>query len=515
MTGICRLVKPGPVALFVAAHAIAAQAQTLPDEHRRGTGTLVITSNPPDARVILDGAETGLTTPATLTSVTSGEHTVELSIPDYLFSRRRVDLPPDSVVTLSFELITGFDTTHVKGRLRLGLLALPRPPVHSAYAIDGRPVAGLEVTLNEGLHHVEWDGGSRYGSLDTVVTIAGGQVTTFSFRPERRTGRLGVRPEPADAEVQIDGRFAGLGPIDQPLPTGTYLITLRRRRYRTKHMNVTVFPDSTTLLNPRLALIPDRDEDGFIDAVDMCPDTYGLYEGCSKPSHLRGLAITLQSIQQAMENDPFCVAATALGFQRRIPTNREFRSFLAYFNDGPAVFTNSTGLVAGNAAGITWRGFRFAFELGQWNTALNYRKNDTLSLNNAAYTLLFDSTGQMARPRILIPSTALETGFHLAMGAFSFSGLLGYRWEDIIVADLVNMATGDNERFVFDNDGWYTGILVDSDFDMGWPAIPSAYVRFDMQFGKAHITSWHSFQIGGQFKYRIPDAVPHGAKDDS
>lgn len=57
-----------------------------------GTASLVITSNPPGAEVILDGVSTGQHTPCTIRALTTGTHQLELRKANYRPEKKRLDL---------------------------------------------------------------------------------------------------------------------------------------------------------------------------------------------------------------------------------------------------------------------------------------------------------------------------------------------------------------------------------------------------------------------------------------
>ncbi len=63
-------------------------------------GRLVCTSDPPGARVLVDGAEIGRT-PATLPSLPAGEHLVRFDLPDGRSLEERVDVPVDGTARVS------------------------------------------------------------------------------------------------------------------------------------------------------------------------------------------------------------------------------------------------------------------------------------------------------------------------------------------------------------------------------------------------------------------------------
>ena len=69
-------------------------------------GAINITSTPSEAEIYLNGRKTDYKTPALLTKLRAGLNTIEVSLPDYLFAKRQVNIIPDSTISISFKLIS-------------------------------------------------------------------------------------------------------------------------------------------------------------------------------------------------------------------------------------------------------------------------------------------------------------------------------------------------------------------------------------------------------------------------
>ncbi len=67
-------------------------------------GSIVVTSAPDGARIVLDGAETGETTNATLTNVPVGTHTVRVSLDGYLDAEETVTVAAGATASVHFDL---------------------------------------------------------------------------------------------------------------------------------------------------------------------------------------------------------------------------------------------------------------------------------------------------------------------------------------------------------------------------------------------------------------------------
>ncbi|MFW6221056.1 MAG: PEGA domain-containing protein [Fibrobacterota bacterium] len=467
------------------------------------TGALYVQSEPADARIFIDGVNINRTTPSIIEGIEAGEHTVEVSVPEYLFSRKKVVVEADSMVSVSFQLISSMDTAYVEGTLRLGVLQLPDPPIDVPFVIDGREIEGNQVTLNEGKHRVEWYGGDRYSSLDTVVEVFLGKVTTFPFNPRRLTGELELIPNPPDARIHIGEELLGYGVQEKTLPTGEYSFTFDRKRYYSQTEQITIYPDDKRQVVVTLTEVPDRDGDGFLDSVDKCSDVYGLYGGCPTPPFFEALRLNAQRILRNMREDPLNLSINSLSFIYRKPTNTRFRHILSYFSDGKNYMNNHKGLSLANSYTVSMRGLIVSVDLGQWNSGLVYEKADTLHVKGESgnrYTILYDSLSG-ANPRVVLPSTSVSAGLHFITKWFNFGYLLGYRWEDITIYDLIDSQTGQNVSVRFDNDWWIKTCLVETEFSIGEWFSPTLYTTFTLPLGKSPRTGWHSFQTGLRFRF--------------
>ncbi len=482
-------------------------------------GSVNILSTPPNARVFLNGEETGFKTPAFLSRVKAGLNTIKVTLPDYLFATRQINIIPDTTITLSFKLISLSDTAHIIGNLQLGILNLPRPPIHSPYLVDNKQVYSEEITLNAGKHHVVWEGGNIYSSLDTVIEIFPGKLTTFSFSPVRLTGQLTVSPFPFDADVYINQRLNSTGKLHTSLATGTYSISVQRNGYTPHEQQVTIMPGRHVILEIDLIKIPDRDNDGFLDSCDHCPDVYGLYAGCPKQDRGEAIKRYARIVHDNLKKQPLTFSLNTIGLLLRNPTNESFREFISYFNDGPPFCNNKSGIIFANSYSVSSHGFHINLELGQWYSGLKYEKHwynpILITTEDNQYYIFYKDSATNLEPRIIIPSTSLSCGFNLTIRRFNCTYSLGYQWEDIIISDVISKAgfeqyliesdslqsdftpyTGPRTTIVFNNDFWFHKLRFEYDLAKGRRFIPSVYTSISLSFGSKPNTGWHTFQAG-------------------
>jgi hypothetical protein len=472
--------------------AISSQAQN-PDSAK---GAITISSTPANAEIIWNGTSTGLSTPATLTALDTGIHTLELALSDYLFFQKNIIILPDSTLTVSFTLISSIDTAYVLGNEQgVGMLILPAVPIARPYLVDSRRREPGIVALTHGKHWVFWDGGGLFTSLDTMIEIYGCGVTALSFTPRGLFGRICITATPPDAAIELDTQPVAHGEFSTDLPAGKHSVTIRRKGYFAQQAETVIIHAKTTTLRFALVEIPDKDGDGFLDSIDLCPDAYGLYGGCASPPFAGSLRITGRLIADNMRADPFAVSFTLIGYLNRSPHNQGFKEFLSYFNDGDSYLNNLNGIVALNTISVSWWGFDATLSLGQWNSGLEYRKHDTLRIETPQGRYLADTCGGR-RPTVFLRSTSASIGFHLSTAHLTFGYALGRQFEDILLSTIVEQSTAEKVEVCFDNDFWFHRLQVEYDFKATGAFSPAAYAAILTSAGKVKWSGWNGFECG-------------------
>ncbi len=401
------------------------------------TGSVFITTEPEKSEIVLNGEPTGKTTPATLRDIRSGVHTIEIYVPGYTFLKREFEVIPDTTINLSYKLFDKPDTAYIKGDIPFGVLKLPVSPLPSQhFKVNNREILSHEITLNKGRHRIKWDGKDYYRSLDTTVSVKPGRITFLEFYPQRLYGDILISTEPVDASIYLNKTKAAQGRLDTTLPTGEYHINIKRDGYDSYSKLERVRSDRRDTLRIKLKRSLDRDQDGFPDSIDKCPDIPGYYGGCPEVDIGEEMKMGAKRILENMKSDKFSLTLLCLGLMKKNPQNSDFRKFLSYFNNGDFAFNNLQGLELLNKYRFNWRGFHVEVEFGQWNSGLRYEKDETIPIRGSDIALYYDSIAGV-KPGVYIQNTAVSAGLHLSVSRFSASYSLGYRFEDIIVHDLV------------------------------------------------------------------------------
>ncbi|MBD3345972.1 MAG: PEGA domain-containing protein [Chitinivibrionales bacterium] len=466
-------------------------------------GSINLSSDPPKAKVFINGIDTKKQTPVTLTDLFAGNYIIELTLPHYTFARKRVVVVPDTTIYASFEFLSEDDTVYIAGDRQYGILILPLLPIDTPYSIDEQPVETTPVKLNPGIHHIRWQGGPYYSSLDTGITIESGKVSYFYFYPQRLHGTLHISSKHTDATITLNDSLIKKGDFRRNIPTGMYTIHVEKDGYTSFKRTVFLPPDSLLHIEADLKEISDRDKDGYPDTEDKCPDDYGLFDGCRRPRSITLAAEKIREVMDTLHNDNLNIGFNALSYIHKTASRKSIRHLLALYDDGNHIMDNYRGLTAGNNFFAYLGGVYISCEFGQWFSGLKYRRSDTASIGDSkqSYTVSFDSsTGKL--PNLYLTSTALSLGIHFGIKNVNVSYSIGYQWEDLIFTDVFDVTSNTlQDKLTLDNDWWFHRIHSAFDFPIEKYFTPGVFASIKIPFGKARTTYWRLIEYGIQFKF--------------
>ena len=128
----------------------------------------------------------------------------------------------------------------------LGFLDVRSTPNIATVKVDGKEVGTtpIEVELLIGSHNVtiSKDG---YTSENRSVTINEAATTTLDVTLSEGNGTLSVTSSPTGAMVYVDGRYAGVTPLKQQLPSGSHSVEVKRSGYNSVTRNVVITRNNT------------------------------------------------------------------------------------------------------------------------------------------------------------------------------------------------------------------------------------------------------------------------------
>jgi hypothetical protein len=206
-------------------------------------GTVAISAEPTDARILIDGAQAG--TGSVSREFPAGTQlTVEIERADY--------------ATLSVPVTVQEGTNNLNYELsrELGRLSVTATPSTARILINGTEMGTGQVTqdLPAGQSATVSAVQDGYVTQERTVQVSTG-TTPLRFSLERGAAQLSVTVQPTDARIAINGRDAGAGSTSRSVTTGdTVRVTATRPGYAPAERSVQVGPAGQTLelrLEPR------------------------------------------------------------------------------------------------------------------------------------------------------------------------------------------------------------------------------------------------------------------------
>ena len=211
------------------------------------TGTITISSLPPDATVYLYDAYEG-TTPVTVSSVKVGSHTVTLEKSGYEDITRTVTVRADETATVSVTLTP-----------ETGLISISSSPSGAAVYLDGAYKSTTPKTIsdvNVGSHTIKLEQ-SGYEDITRTVTVRAAETATISetlAELARETGSISASSSPSGAAVYLDGIHEGTTPkMISSVTVGPHTIIFKKSGYEDIARTVTVRADETATVYEKLA----------------------------------------------------------------------------------------------------------------------------------------------------------------------------------------------------------------------------------------------------------------------
>ncbi|TAL25694.1 MAG: PEGA domain-containing protein [Nitrospirae bacterium] len=210
---------------------IAVEFQTL--------GSLSVSSDPMVATVYLNGKLVGAT-PVQLKDIPAGEYTVVISKAGYIEATVKA-------------IVKGKEVTEANIRLSPVIYSVKifSSPENAEVFWDetARGVTPVVIeNVTAGVHKIRIVKEAHEEQKDTVdVQIP---VTEKTYRLTPHTGSLGIKTDPAGAEVIIDNKNIGITPLSvSALPVRQYIIRLQKEGYKAKDVKAGIVRDKTTEIN--------------------------------------------------------------------------------------------------------------------------------------------------------------------------------------------------------------------------------------------------------------------------
>lgn len=210
-------------------------------------GSLVVTSDPPGARVYLDGVYKGTTTYAY--KFDPGHYVLKLTYPGYQSYETTIALISNEVTSIDVELVK-IPTT--------GTLTVSSTPSGAKVYIDGSYKGNTPYsdTLSPGTYDIKVTM-TGYNDHETTATIVAGEETMLSFwmYPLETSGILSVSSSPWGAFVYVDGIYTGITPLTEAAEAGIHTVTISMAGYNDHISSVSVPAGGTASVSAVLTKI--------------------------------------------------------------------------------------------------------------------------------------------------------------------------------------------------------------------------------------------------------------------
>ncbi len=192
----------------IARELVAPMVVTTAPPEAPSPASITIATQPPGARVVLDGQDAG-TTPVLGAEIEPNQsHTVSISLDGY----QTVDTTLFAEAGQSYELDISLE------RLASLLTVLSNPP-GAMLVIDGRILTSTPLISSEVAPGTEHDISltlSGYQPVDTTLFTEAGQSYELDISLERLTSQLTILSNPSNAAVFLDNRRFGVTPLTLP-----------------------------------------------------------------------------------------------------------------------------------------------------------------------------------------------------------------------------------------------------------------------------------------------------------
>ena len=214
-----------------AVHVVLATASPAPSRGS-GTGGLQIATEPPGARVFVDGVNRG-TAPLTVGNLQAGPHTIRVTGASGAAVSRRVVVEPGVVASLVVTMTAG-------APFASGWLSVTSP-FRVQISEDGTLLGSTDtprIMIPTGRHDLVFANPTLGFRAQHTVQITAGQTTALTLEVPR--GALNVNALPW-AEVWIDGKNMGETPIGNlALALGTHELIFRHPEFGERRRTVVV-----------------------------------------------------------------------------------------------------------------------------------------------------------------------------------------------------------------------------------------------------------------------------------
>lgn len=165
-------------------------------------GSISVKSSIAGAKILLDGKNTGKQSPATLTEIPSGVHTISLQLDKYAPMQQEVTVEDGHAASVSLTLDARF--------ARITINSLDGAEIYSNGKLIGK--GRVSEDMMEGYYDLEARL-DHHKSVTKQIQVVAGQPQDIILNPVPKYGSLDIVSKPHNAIVMIDGKEMGTTPL--------------------------------------------------------------------------------------------------------------------------------------------------------------------------------------------------------------------------------------------------------------------------------------------------------------
>jgi len=256
------------------------------------TGSILVSSTPSGARIYLDGTDTGYTTPRTISSVSTGAHTVRCTLAGYTDQSQGVTVKAGQTASITLTLQGQAPAT--------GSVSVSSTPTGARIYLDGADTGyttpRIINSVTVGTHAVRCTL-AGYNDQTQSATVSAGKTSTVKMTLVRQptvTGSVSVSSTPAGARIYLDGADTGYTTprTISSVTAGSHTVRCSMSGYTDQSQTVTVNAGQTSAVTLNLPAVATGTGSIYITSQPTKALVYldGKYLGAYTPATLTRIA---------------------------------------------------------------------------------------------------------------------------------------------------------------------------------------------------------------------------------
>ena len=332
------------------------------------TGSINISSTPSGATIVLDETTRG-TTPANLTGLSVGSHTLVLKKSGYSDFQTTISVSPGKTTSITATLITSG-----------GSISINSTPTGATIVLDGtiNGITPANLTgISEGSHFLVLKK-TGYSDYQAAVTVNSGKTTNVSANLSVATGSINIKSTPSGATIVLDGTAKGTTPINlRGIAVGSHTLVLKKSGYNDYSTNVTVVPGQTTTIS------------AFLSASS------GLVSINSTPS---GATIVLDGLIKGIT--PATLTDISTGIHKLVLKKSGYNDFQTTFTVSPGKTTRISATMVVSTGSINIRSTPSGATILLDGTTRGTTPTILTGISMGSHTIVLKKSGYMTTPRM-------------------------------------------------------------------------------------------------------------------